>query len=216
MTEDKFFKGTKNFLKTHLCDTTALLTASTPLFAGLEVSLAGMSVETSTSARIMGALLGYAGMGRLFTKGLDVSRNLLKIKPETKEIIKQIHDISYAAAYNAVIGPAFYYAVGVRDLKQIAIGTGIGVGLSLVAGAPMGYAVDAFRDLAGIKSSERIPKIVSKQSPNMKKSLMAILAAASIGLTAGVYSVKNYIHNYSTPAEIHNSQIYSEVQDDRK
>ena len=184
-------------LKYHLSDSTALLTATTPLFAAFETFMAGISIENSINARLLGTGLTYAGLGRVFTKGMDLSRKLFKITPETKERVKQAHDAAYAISYNFLMSPLFYYIAGVRDIKQIALGTVSSMGLALIAGGPMGYSVDAFRDLTGLKNSERIPKIISKSSPKIKKSLVALLAAASIGLTAEVYNLKTQYENYS-------------------
>lgn len=178
----------KDGLKYHIVDSTALMAFSTPVFAAFETSCAGMSNETSLNARLLAVGLTYAGMGRLFSKGLDVSRKLFKIKPETKEKMKQLHDAAYATAYNLVICPPFYYAAGVRDPEQIALGTAAGMGFALVVGGPMGYAVDAFRDLTGLKESERLPELVNKQNSRVKKGLAALLVGGAIALTAGIYS----------------------------
>jgi hypothetical protein len=126
-------------------------------------------------------------MGSLFTKGMDFSRKLFNVGDKTSEKMKQVHDTGYAIAYNAVIGPAFYYAAGVTDLKQMALGTLCGMGLAVFVGGPMGYAVDAYRDLSGIKDSERLPNVIKRQSRAVKLGLAGLLAAASVGLTAGVY-----------------------------
>jgi len=187
MTLNQYFKKSKKALKTHLVDSTALMVPSTPLFGAFETFVAGMSVENSIHARALAYGLTYAGMGRLFTKGLDISRNLFKIKPETKERVKQFHDTAYAVTYNLAISPFFYYAAGVRDFKQIAIGTGMAMGVALFIGGPMGYFVDGYRDLMGIKDSKRIPRAVSGQSPRIKKTIAALVLSSSIGLTAGLY-----------------------------
>ncbi len=202
----------KDILKYHVVDSTALMAVSTPVFAAFETYCAGMTDDNSLHARLLAVGLTYAGMGRLFSKGLDVSRKLFKIKPETKEKVKQIHDATYAAAYNLAICPPFYYAAGVRDPEQIALGTAAGVGFALVVGGPMGYAVDAFRDLTGLKKSERLPALVERQNSKTKRGLAALLVGGAIALTAGVYSStpNNQDIQYQTP----NTQQV-EVQDSR-
>ena len=179
----------KDSLKYHVVDSTSLMAVSTPIFAAFETQCADMSDENSLHARLLAVGLTYAGMGRLFSKGLDVSRKIFKINPETTEKMKHLHDAAYAAAYNLVICPPFYYAAGVRDPKQIAWGTAAGVGFALVVGGPMGYAVDAFRDLTGLKESERLPELVSRQNSKIKKGLAALLVGGVIALTAGIYSL---------------------------
>jgi hypothetical protein len=194
----------KDNLKYHLVDSTALMGFSSPIFAALETSIAGISHENSIHARLLAVGLTYAGLGRIFSKGMDLSRKMFHIKPETKERLKQLHDASYATAYNILISPLFYYAAGVRDIKQIAMGTAMSMGFAFVAGGPMGYAVDAFRDLTGLKSSERVPELVRRQNPNIKKGLAALLTAGMIAATAGVYSVipdKQVIQNQLPSAQ---------------
>lgn len=188
-------------IKTHLVDSTALSIVSNPVFSAFETMVAGMSNENSIHARMVGTGLTYAGMGRLFTKGMDLSRKLFKIKSETPERIKQLHDAAYATAYNIVISPAFYYVAGVRDFKQIAIGTAAAAGLALVAGGPMGYAVDAYRDLTCIKESERLPSIIKNQGRTTKAGLAGLLAAASIGAMALIYEANNRYMPPITPSQ---------------
>lgn len=181
-----------------IVDSTALMAVTTPFFAALETFAAGMSDKHSINARLLAVGLTYAGMGRLFSKGLDASRGLFNIKPETKERLKQIHDASYAATYNLVMTPAFYYASGLRDAKKIAIGTLIATGLVSIIGGPMGYVVDAFRDLTGLKKSERLPNLLERQSPKLKKCFVGLLIAGSIAATTGIYSLTPDRQDYST------------------
>ena len=151
-----------------------------------------MSNENSINARLLGAGLVYLGEGGLFAKGMDLSRQFFKIGAETKERMIQLHDAAYSTAFSAVTAPLFYYGAGVRDLKQIALATAAGMGMSFFLGGPMGYSVDVFRDLTGIKESSRIPKIVKRINSKIKKGLVALTVAGSLGLTAGIYAANNY------------------------
>ena len=173
----------------HLVDTTALNTFGNPIFGSLEVTLYGMSDEVSLNARIFACTIGYFGLGSVLTQGRDLSKKILGITKETKEKIKQFHDAAYLVAFNSVFSPTMYLASGETDLKKIAIGTGINMAVSPFAGIIMGYAVDSFRDLTGLEESERVPKLVKKQRPSVKKGLAAVITAASIGLMVGIYSL---------------------------
>ena len=99
----------KRNLNQHMVDSTSLLTASTPLFAAFETYFAVISNENSINARVLAAGLTYVGIGSLYSKGLDVSRNLFRIKSETKEKIKQMNrqDTTQEVTY------------GPRSLEQI-------------------------------------------------------------------------------------------------
>lgn len=188
----KYVSKTVDNLKYHVVDSTALLAESTPIFAAFETGLAGMSDDISMNARLFATGLTYlGGMGYAYAKGRDLSRKLFKIKDTTKEKIQGFHDSVYLGAFNLAVAPAIYLASGARDPKEIAIGTASAIALGLVNGAPMGYAVDLFRDLTGLKECERpsYPRLLKRQNSKTKKGLAALLTAGAIALTAGVYSL---------------------------
>lgn len=181
----------KDTLKYHLVDSTAILTESTPAFAAYETFIAGMSPEISMNTRLIASASAYAGLGYLYGKGRDISRKIFKITDKTNERIQQLHDSFYTGAFNSVVGPLFYLTAGETDAKKIAIGTACGIALGAVNGGPMGYAVDLFRDLTGLKESERIPELVRKQNSKIKKGLVALLVGSAIALTSAIYSAKS-------------------------
>jgi hypothetical protein len=178
-------------LKYHLVDSTAMLAESTPAFAAFETRIAGMSDEVSINARMLAAGLTYlGGMGWAYAKGRDLSRKLFKITETSRERIQSLHDAAYLGAFNLVVAPLIYVASGAKDAKEIAIGTASAIGFGLVNGAPMGYAVDMFRDLTGLKDCERpsYPSLLKRQNSKVKKGLAALLVGSAIALTAGIYS----------------------------
>jgi hypothetical protein len=153
----------------------------------METGIAGMSLETSLYARLIGTGLTYAGMGSVYTWSLGKSRALFDITEESHLNLKKLHDTLYTTSYCLAISPLFYYLSGSRDVKEIAIGTAMGGVFALATGGITGYAVDAYRDFAGIGKSGRLPKFLEDQNPNMKKSFMAIGLAASIAVSGLVY-----------------------------
>jgi hypothetical protein len=194
------YRNMKEELPTHLVDSTALMVASTPVFAGFESLVTGMPNESSLQARKLAVGLTYLGMGRLFTKGMDLSRKHFGITKESSEKQKNVHDALYAVTYNAVISPPFYFAAGVTNPWKITVGTSIAMGLALVSGGPMGYVVDTYRDLIGNKitgkeDSERLPLAVQKQSRLIKLGLAGLLIGASVGATSLIYKVNGYLHS---------------------
>lgn len=183
-------------LKQHVVDSTALLAESTPVFAAFEVGIAGMSDATSMNARMLAAGIAYAGVGYLFGKGRDLSRKVFKITDQTKERTQHIHDVGYTAAFNLAISPPMYaisqtLAGEDIDLTKIAIGTAAATAFGAVNGSPMGYAVDVFRDLSGVRECNRpsYPKFLKKQSAKVKKGILAGLIGASIGVAGLIYSM---------------------------
>ncbi|MEK6932542.1 MAG: hypothetical protein AABW56_01980 [Nanoarchaeota archaeon] len=176
-------------LKNHAIDSTAMLVASTPIFAGLENVVLGMSDEVSTNARLLATTLTYGGFGFLISKSRDFYRKTLKITDQTKERKQQIHDSIYGGLFNLIIAPGFYYTSGVRDLNEILGGTAISILFGLTSGGLMGYSIDMFRDLTGIKESARVPRYIKNKSSNFKLGLATAITAASIALTAGIYKI---------------------------
>jgi|SRR3989338_170065 len=191
----------KDSLKYHVVDSTALLAESTPAFAAYETFIVGMSSEISMNTRLIVAGSTYAGLGYLYGKGRDISRKMFNVTDKTSERFQQLHDVLYTGAFNLAVSPAFYLTAGETDAKKIAIGTACAIGLGAINGGPMGYAVDTFRDLTGLRKSERLSKLVGRQNSKVKKGLAALLVGGAIALTAVVYSTKPDRQNiqYRTP-----------------
>jgi hypothetical protein len=181
----------KDTLKRHLVDCTAISIVSNPIFSGLE-TIAGMSVETSIQARIMGTALTYLGMGSIYAKGMDLSRKLFNVTEKSHLNLKKVHDMAYSGAYCFAFSPLFYYVAGSRDFGEIAISTTIGAAMSLVTGGFVGYSIDAYRDFSGIEESQRVPLFIKKQSKGMKKSIFAIGLAASLTASSIIYSTGEF------------------------
>ena len=173
-------------------DSTSLLTTTSPIYASFEVGIAGMSDEVSIKARLMAAGLSYfAGMGWAFGKTRDISRKYFKINDQTSEKTQAFHDSLLSGAFNLVVAPIIYYACGVSDPKQLAIGTATAIGFGIAQGPLLGYTVDVGRDLVGLHSCERrtYPRLVRNQPPRFKKAIAVGLITASIALMSGIYSL---------------------------
>lgn len=175
-------------LKKHLVDSTALLAVATPVLAGLETTLLGMPDKVSVNARLLSACLTYGGMGYLVARGRDWYRTLMKVEDSSKERVQQFHDSLYSALFNLATTPPFYYASGARSLGAIVNGTFLGIGLGLVSGGLVGYSIDTYRDLTGIKNSKRVPSIIRNRSPKFKLGVAAMITAASVGLAYSIYT----------------------------
>lgn len=182
-----FKQKSKKLMLEHMVDSTAIATVVTPIFASFEKLAMGTSDDVSINARLLGAGLLYGGMGTLFSKGRSILRNKLGITQAHPERVQRNIDRAYTTGYNLAICPAFYYIAGSRSINEIAIGTGISVGFSLLSGGMIGYAVDGFRDLAGLENSERLSTRVQKMPPTRKKGLAAALVAGSMALTSLPY-----------------------------
>lgn len=198
--------ATNNFSKKlgkHLVDSTAIVAECTVPYALGEVYGAGMSDEVSRNARLLGAVLVYGGLGTAFAKGRELSRRVFRINETSNERLQVTHDALYNAGFNAVVGPLFYLASGSRDPQEIIIGTIVQTAIGFVNGAPMGYSVDTFRDLTGIEECKRpsYPKIIKNRSRNAKKTLATLIAAGTIGVTAGIYALTPDRHEDNVPQQ---------------
>jgi hypothetical protein len=75
------------------------------------------------------------------------------------------------------------------------------MGLGIFIGGPIGYAIDTFRDLAGLKEMERnsYPDFIRRQGPKAKIGIASLLTAATIAITTGIY--------YLTPNKMEKENI---------
>jgi hypothetical protein len=172
--------------KQHLVDSTAINIELTPLYAAFETGI-GMSHEESRNARLLGAGIAYAGMGFLYGKGRNLWRKTFGITDKTSERTQAKHDAMYTGTFSLFIAPAIYVLSGGTDAKEIVLGGFCAAGVGLVNGIPLGYTTDLFRDLTGLRNSERVPELVRKQNSKVKKGLASLLVGASIGLTSAIY-----------------------------
>ena len=176
-------------LKENAVDSTALLVATTPILASLENIVLGMTDEVSMNARLFAAGATYFGFGFLTAKGRDLYRKFFNITDKTTEKRQQINDSLYVGLCNLIFSPPLYYFSGAHDIKQIIGGTIVGVGVGLLSGGLIGYSIDAYRDLNGINESARVPECIRKKGKKFKIGFAALITAASIGLTGGIYSI---------------------------
>ena len=175
-------------LKRQLSDSTAIATMANPIYAGLETMVVGMSDGISMNSRMINTGLLYMGLGSL-TKLRDFSKRLFKIGRDSKEYVKGIHDVVFAGTFIVGIKPLVYLASGETDWKKIALATGISVLTGVAVAYPMGYLVDAYRDLAGIEKSGRLPNIIERQSPKFKMTLATLLTTTSVGAVGLIYAL---------------------------
>ena len=174
--------------KTHIVDSTAALVSTNPIFAVFENAVWGMSDQVSLKARLFATGITYAGVGSLLSRGRDFSRKVFKIKDTTTEKIQTFHDAAYLIGFNAILAPIMYSTAG-ANTQEIIEGTLTAMALSIINGPLIGYAIDAGRDLTGIKKSERMPKLVSNFSSRHKKNLALILIAGLIALNGTIYKI---------------------------
>lgn len=154
-----------------MVDSTAMATFANPVFAIIE-KIAGMSNAVSRNARIFGTVLGYLGIVSIVPRGRYFSRKIFKIADQTSEFKQWIHDSLYLAIFHLLWQPIFYLISGSRDAGEIGWGTLDAVAYGLFAGWPVGYIMDVFEDLFGLRKCERksYPNFVRKQSSAVKKN----------------------------------------------
>lgn len=67
------------------------------------------------------------------------------------------------------------------------MGTAAACMVGLFSGAPLGYSIDAYRDLTGIETSERLPRWLSDKDEYVKRACASLAATASVGALAVIY-----------------------------
>ena len=183
MDVQKVVNGTRQ----HITDSVALWLVANPPNAFIENVVAGMSDEVSLHSRLIAGGLFLGGLGGVLGYVRDKSRKLFRITDTTKEKFQQLHDMAYIGTATLVVNPLIYLGAGEQDISKIVVGTLLATGIGIGIGGPMGYSVDAMRDLTGYKSSDRVPEIIRDRHPSIKKTIAAGLLAASVGLTGLIY-----------------------------
>mgnify|MGYP001577193077 CR=1 FL=1 len=202
--------------------TVAVCSSTNPLFAFTDTFALGTSNDTSIGTRIDVALFSLLGAGIGFVKGRQASRNLFKVTPMSREKIQALHDFLYTAAFNMAFAPPLYMLNGADAGTAYAggaIAAGMSLITGPINGYAIDAAGDltgirlnpriphSLNSLA--QSLEKIPllrpafeyvadkarnagEFVGHLSLRGKKSLVALLAAGSLGLTSGVYTLNSY------------------------
>ncbi|MDO8508544.1 MAG: hypothetical protein Q7S27_02565 [Nanoarchaeota archaeon] len=189
----------------------AISTVTLPLMAAIE-KLAGFTTEASINARKVAFFLGLGGYYSLLAKGRDYSQK--KFKPTNIKL----HDRLYFGMCGLLSLPAIYLPakyisqqMGITppDFWSHTTTTAFSAGVGIFAGNMIGYSIDIFRDLTGIKKSERKlpPPYIKNAKQPIKHMIAASLFSSSIILMAGIYSFSDKIRDYMK--EI-NSRTYNE------
>lgn len=196
MTTQNWFQRNKETIKTelgrHLSDSTAITCVSLLTKPIIDTQILGIPDDIAINARLCGIATVYGGLGSL-TKIRDASKKYFGLdKPERKRYAS-LHDGLMGASIALGIGPAIYYFNGVKDITTIACATALGIATTAAISIPYGWYVDTFRDLTGIKESDRfMPQTIRQSSPKTKKTLAAITTVGFIAIAAGVYSLPNH------------------------
>ena len=181
-------------IKLHLVDSTAIAIEANPPYAALETLVSGMSSAVSFNARLIGTGLLYFGLGYCYGKGRDLWRNKFRINDKSSETSQFTNDFMYGATFNLFVAPLLYTISGAKDIKEVAIGTACSMIFGGFNGIPVGYAIDCFRDLTGVKESKRAPQFLKNKSKIAKQSVAIGLLLASVGLMSGVYHVNERLN----------------------
>ncbi|HLC72796.1 MAG TPA: hypothetical protein VJH37_04385 [Candidatus Nanoarchaeia archaeon] len=172
----------------YLVGSATIAAVCTPVSAGLETLVAGMSNETSWNARLITLGFIVAGGGVRYTNGLRRSREQTVGAEATNGDLLR-HDARHCAQFNAITSPFFYFACGSRSVFEIAVGTSVATVLGYIAGGRLGYLLDTTHDLAGIQPTERIHPWLNDKSPRAKKAIVALSLVGSAAATALFYYV---------------------------
>lgn len=172
----------------HGHDCLAGLATASPLFAFYENVIAGMSDMESMITRATVAVLTVAGLGSVYARGRDKFRDWRGITQEDTEVKQGWNDFLYTAGFNVVLAPIIY-SLAQAELQELAIGTIIGIGLSLPNGYVVGRATDIMRDLVDIAPSKRIPKTIQNLPKKTKKVLAYTTSIVLLASTFGIYAL---------------------------
>lgn len=175
--------------KRYAVDVAATTALATPVLAGLETMVAGMSTEVSLKARVLGVGLSVAGVSSIFTYGREYFRRMLGKDMNGNNLPAFTYDARYAAFFAAALSPFFYGVAGSRDIVEIGVATALNTGIAYVAGGPYGYMLDAAHELTGIQQPQRLPAFLRDSGDRFKRGVAAGSLLFSAGLTALIYAM---------------------------
>lgn len=191
-------KLTKENLKLHVADSTAVLTILTPVASFIDTYFAGMSNEEAIKARFLVGGLTLFGFGSVISRSGEIYRKsknffsskLLKLpdlssysinKPMNNELKERknyfLGDAIRLAGVSLLASPLLYLNFGVTDIKEIVAGT-----LATAALSPVILGMtNVTRNVAGLKTSYPI---------NYFKNLNS---RARIGLVASIGTIASFL-----------------------
>ena len=196
----------------YIVETVAISAETTPFYAAYETFVVNMSNDVSQDARKYGVGILLLGLGTLFQKGRESSENFFRVA-QYSSWARPVHDIAYNAVFSAAVGPALYLISGEKELEKIFLGTVGAAFIGVINGMPIGYTIDVFRDLGGIKTCERpsYPAFLKNASASQKAVCALGLLLASGAFTRGIYAV----HEQGFSLEqIMESQSYDEIMEE--
>jgi len=183
--ESKAISTIRNNATQHMIDTSSILVCSNPIMSFVENVVIGMPDEVSIRARCIASLVAFLGTGSLFSRGRDVSRKAFNVGQASSERKQMLHDLCYQMGFTA-FNLALYRFCGAETHEMIE-GALFAIGISAVKGPIKGYAIDTFRDLAGIEESSRLPGSIKSLSPKVKKGIIVAAIVASIAAMCLIY-----------------------------
>lgn len=179
-------------LKEHFVDVVGGVSGGSPLYAFLETKVAGFPHNASINSKLTGIGFSIFGLGTLFSKGRDYSKEYFEVTKDSNLRRKFTHDAIYGAAFSLVSSPLTYLFASLYSnitWENISWGTGTNMLFALPGGIACGLSVDVYRDLMGTKEYEKLPELVRNQNPIIKKGLAALLTVTSAAATVAYYQL---------------------------
>jgi hypothetical protein len=179
--------GLENKIKQHFCDATATSSALNPVYAVIETTLMGFSPKVSFNAKLTGTAINYLGLASVYSRTRDRVKKYFNIEESTPGWKKSAFDSLYGFGFTMAVSSPIYMVSGLMcgeaDIKKSIAASGISCLMNIPLGVVNGYAIDCFRDLTGMKESNRIPRCIGKLPKAMKKGIASVLVGSSIAAT---------------------------------
>ncbi len=179
-------------LKFHISDSLAIFTESYPIFVIFEIYIAGMSIQTSITARISGLILTLLGLGWVYGFLRGFFRRIFNLTQSNLKI-QSFFDLSYNCLFNIFISMIFgiiYFFAGADSWKQIFIGVLSSAIFGIVNGAPLGFCIDLFRNFFGLEEN-RINNLIQMER-NYKFLIGVLIIFISSMIILELYLIKIY------------------------
>lgn len=185
-----FFKEFKHYI----VDSIGNLVVGNIFYGVMERVFLGFAPDLFLKSRVTASALVFLGIGYIYGRGRDIFYRLMD-KYHLLGTIKKpnigVRDIVFGFIFSFFFNILIYTISGANFIELVK-GTIVGTIVGLFVGVPMGYSIDLFRDLLGVKKSQRIPVFIENLSLYLKYIFAFVLILVSIGILAILYYVDFY------------------------
>lgn len=212
---------TRLLSKEQLVRSTAVVVGTLPLGVWGDLYPAHLTIHESLITKLIQTAGFYIASGAAASMARD------RVTKDSKGWGRVVKDVFDWTAFNTALAPIGYYLGNLvsyiikeplTSFEGILRASLIQGGVSFLNGLPMGYAEDVALDMTGVKECKRsfYAKLTKKMSPKAKKRVIMLAMTGMLGLTAGIYGLKDYQLSHDNTNTVQVREVPQNYQLQRK